>query len=144
MLNTAPPQIPISPRWVDWRSRHHQRDGGVWRTADHASQEGTSCTLKFNALLISLHPTEKLFTSAKVSLESRLKSLTHQAPVMVFMKVSDMIILQDIWLYSNWIESFPGRSISAKMWLFKAAYADSPGNQGSIDSLFFLFLEIKS
>ena len=54
---------------------------------------------------IYVHPTEILFTSAKVSLESRLKSLTHQAPVMVFMKVSDMIILQDIWWYSNWIDS---------------------------------------
>ena len=49
MLNTAPPQIPISPRWVDWRSRHHQRDGGVWWAADHASQEGISCPLKVNA-----------------------------------------------------------------------------------------------
>ena len=130
---TALSPIPISPRWVDWRSRHHQRDGGVWWAADHASQEGTSCTLKFNALLISLHPTEKLFTSAKVSLESRLKSLTHQAPVMVFMKVSGMIILQDIWWYSYWTY-FSGRPISAKMWLFKAAYADSSGNQGFTDS----------
>ena len=46
---TALSPIPISPRWVDWRSRHHQRDGGVWRAADHASQEGISCTLKVNA-----------------------------------------------------------------------------------------------
>ena len=91
-------------------------------------------------------PSEILFSSAKVSLESRLKSLTHQAPVMVFMKVSDMIILQDIWYYPNWNGPFLGRPISAKMWLFKAAYADSPGNQGSTDSPFFLFTfpEMKS